>query len=1070
VTEAEHGGAQFDDRRSAAGAVTADVLDADPADLGSTGGRGGGDPSDRPPPARMTYRSTANKGAATITLIAILIATVAVVAVQLGPALVGLKTFSGVGLLDSMSPWNTGWELSYWANPYLGDTVDALLPGYVEIYNRLHSGDIPWWSTLSGSGTPLLSSPNLPSLTPTSVWLLLTPTWWAIGFSKLVQLVAAFGGMMLWLRRLGTTRAAGAFAGLVYIGSGFFVAWSGWLAQVSVAAIIPLFFWAVERFVIVRTARSALLISVMVAWMLLGGFPAVAGHALYAGGIYFVVRCLVEWRRFGARSSVFTVGGGAAAVLLGIGLSATQLIPMLSELADTDISWRDTQFDAEQPLRSLLTLGFPRIFNPTTTPGSGFLGSNPIEAYAFLGMGAIALAVLSVLAGRWHGISRGALPVLVVVLLLASALVWQHGFWTDWLRNLPIFSGSNSSRLRDLVGLAGSALAGIGLNLVFVSGLPGHVRRRLTVGSWVLVAGAVGTVVIVGVRYRDVVSRPLFLTDGGLGIAGVLLVAVAFTIALGRRSAAAAPGPSLAAPGPSLGDPDSTPTSEPASGENQPVGNAGPGAIDGGAATVDGQAPMPALRGRRRRSMGTVRSALLSLSLVALAVVGGAQLYFSTQYFWPLSDVDDFYPATPGITAAAADTGAGRALLGETFVGSSASAYGIRTLTGHAYQSVTWGNYLKSLDTKAYTGPGLSPTNPRVTFKMDDGSLSAKLLDRLSVNSVIVRPTETVPGPLHTVAAQPSTLSTPTGAPITVGPSGVTVAPLQPQNLRGLLVYVAQPAGDKQHGISITATVSDVTGAKVAQGQVIRPHYDPGWVTLPVAGEELASASGPLSIQLSVTSEQDPTGVHLALGAVDTAAGRTVDVRVIGSQPDGLRLAYADPSIVVWERPSALPRMRWATGSVVRDTLGSRLATLADPATPDSTVVLSAPGPTPSGQSADLTVLRDEGDIVQVQANAAGDGYLVLADSIQSDWAADIDGVPADLVDADHAFGAVFVPAGTHTVTFKYVGNHMTAGLLVTAISLLILVLVLVFSFVRGRRRRLRRAPSENRDMTGASV
>ncbi len=1027
MTETERAREQSDDRWAADGAVTAKVRKVDPKTTGPTTG------SDRPPPARLTYRSTANKGAATITLIAILIATVTVIAVQLGPALVGAKTFSAVGVLDSTAPWNDGWGFATWANPYMGDTIDGLLPGYIEIYNRLHSGDIPWWSTLNGSGTPLLSSPILPSLTPTSVWMLLTPAWWAIGFSKLVQLVAAFGGMMLWLRRLGTTWAAGAFAGLVYIGSGFFVAWSGWLAQASVAAMIPLFFWAVERFVVLRTARSALLISATVAWMLLGGFPAVAGHALYAGGIYFLVRCVVEWRRFGPRSSMFTVIGGGAAVLLGIGLSAIQLVPMLSELADTDLSWRDAQFDAEQPLRSFLSLGFPRIFNPTATVGSGFLRSNPIEAYAFLGMGAIALAVLAVLAGRWQGVSRGAVPVLVFTLLLASALVWQHGFWTDWLRHVPIFAGSNSSRLRDLVGLAGSALAGIGLNLVFVSGLARPVRRRLILGAWVLVAGTVATVVVVGVRYRDVISRTLFLTDGGLGIAGVLLVAVAFTLALGRRSAGDA-----------------------ASVGSTAVISAEPEAIDGGGATADQQPSRPAQPGPSRRRTLSVRSTLLSLCLVALAVVGGGQLYASTQYFWPLSDVDDFYPATPGITAAAAQTGAGRALLGGggTFPGSSAGAYGIRTVTGHNYQAVSWRNYLESLDTTAYTARGQSPTNPRVAFKMDDGSLRARLLDRLSVNTVIVRPSDPVPGPVKTLAGQPSTLTTPTGAPITVGPSGVVVAPLQPQDLRGLMVYVTQPAGDGRHGISITATVSDPTGAKVAQGQVIRPRYNPGWVTLPVAGEQLATVTGPLSIQISVTSQQDPTGVQLQLGADDTAAGRTVDVRVIGSKADDLRLAYADPSIVVWERLSALPRIRWATDSVELDTQGARLAALADPATPGSTVVLSAPGPTPSGQPAGLTVLRDEGDIVQIQVDASGDGYLVLADSIQSDWEADIDGVPADLVDADHAFGAVLVPAGTHTVTFSYVGNHMTAGLLVTIISLLIVGLVLVFSFVRSPRRR----------------
>ena len=144
------------------------------------------------------------------------------------------------------------------------DAVDFFLPGYVEIYQRLWSGDIPLWSTLGGSGAPLLSAPTIPTLTPSGAVMLLAPTWWAIGAAKLIQLAMAFAGMTLWLRRLGTTWAAGAFAGLLYCTSGFFVAWSSWPAQASVAATIPLLFWAIERFLALRTATSALLISL--AW------------------------------------------------------------------------------------------------------------------------------------------------------------------------------------------------------------------------------------------------------------------------------------------------------------------------------------------------------------------------------------------------------------------------------------------------------------------------------------------------------------------------------------------------------------------------------------------------------------------------------------------------------------------------------------------------------------------------------------------------------------------------------------------------------------------------------------
>ena len=445
-----------------------------------------------------------------------------------------------------------------------------------------------------GVRTPLLASANIPFLTPSTIWLLLTPTSWAVGFAKLIQLVMGFGGMMLWLRRLGTTWAAGALAGLLYCGSGFFVAWSGWPAQAGVAATIPALFWAIERFLALRTPRSALLVSAVVAWLLLGGFPAVAGHALYAGAVYFLVRTIVERRRLGGRGIATTIAGGAAAVALGIGLSAIQLVPLIRSLSEIDTAYRANQFNGRQPIRSMMSVFFPRIFNSDgAVPQSYGLNTNPPEAYAYLGMGAVALAVLALLAGRWHGIARGVVPVLTVVGLLAAALAWRHGFWTDWLRDVPVFANNNSGRLRDMVALTGCALAGIGFNLLFRRQLPRRVQVRLVIGSWVVLAVAATAAVLAFRRYAEVVDDGTFLVDAGLGLLSTLLVALAFTFAFGRSvtrgAAPPAPPPPLRLMPPHL----STPA--------RPRRSAGPG----GPCWLSRSSPWPpspAFRRTRRRS------------------------------------------------------------------------------------------------------------------------------------------------------------------------------------------------------------------------------------------------------------------------------------------------------------------------------------------------------------------------------------------------------------------------------------------------------------------------------------
>src|SRR5690606_37355204 len=116
---------------------------------------------------------------------------------------------------------------------------------------------------------------------------------------------------------------------------------------------------------------------------------------------------------------------GVCAVLLGVAVSALQTVPLAFGLADTDLSVRSDQFYAQQPVGSLLSMFFP---------GSMYMvgygaGTNPIEAYAFLGIGAVAFAMAAVLTRRPHGQSRAVVPFLAAGMVLAAAVVWKQGWW-----------------------------------------------------------------------------------------------------------------------------------------------------------------------------------------------------------------------------------------------------------------------------------------------------------------------------------------------------------------------------------------------------------------------------------------------------------------------------------------------------------------------------------------------------------------------------------------------------------------------------------------------------------------
>ena len=149
------------------------------------------------------------------------------------------------------------------------------------------------------------------------------------------------------------------------------------------------------------------------------------------------------------------------------------------------------------------------------------------------------------------------------------------------------------------------------------------------------------------------------------------------------------------------------------------------------------------------------------------------------------------------------------------------------------------------------------------------------------------------------------------------------------------------------------------------------------------------------------------TAGRIALGA--DAKGDPALGLVLGGG-DGLAMVRADGA-VVYERKRALPRIRWAShAEVIRDP-AARIDALRGPIPPD-TVVLSRQGPPGSGEPAQLEVLQDDPERIRVAVDAAGNGYVVIADALQDGWRAEVDGAPAPLVDADHAGVAVFVPGG----------------------------------------------------------
>jgi hypothetical protein len=236
------------------------------------------------------------------------------------------------------------------------------------------------------------------------------------------------------------------------------------------------------------------------------------------------------------------------------------------------------------------------------------------------------------------------------------------------------------------------------------------------------------------------------------------------------------------------------------------------------------------------------------------------------------------------------------------------------------------------------------------------------------------------------------------------------------------------------------------------------------WRRGPVPGGEAVLAlpaddlAGPGQIELTVTLAGAP-GVELPLA---TTAGGGMAVDLIRPDDDGLRLVYA-ADMRIYERLNGLPRIRWAGTSEVLTRPDDRLERLASGELDPDTVLLSEGQAGGSGRDGEVSVLTDGPDRMVIEVAAEGDGYLVLADALQDDWSASVDGRGQDLLDADHAGVALALPAGEHRVVLRHTPRGQRTGLLLGLVGVAALVAALVVS-----RRRRRGHPAPPSDTTPA--
>jgi hypothetical protein len=405
---------------------------------------------------------------------------------------------------------------------------DVHMVWYSYVASAMHSvaaGTWPAWDSTFGFGMPFFANPSTMLLYPfTWLNLVLPPHVWYTAFVLFHLIGGGFGAYRL-SRRWGLSPLAAITAGAVWSSSGPFLAAADLWHHFAASAWMPWVWLAAERALADPRVRPVLAWAAVIALQILAGSADVV--LMTQGAVLLrVVVAYVEGRRLGRVGNRRVFAVAAAAVALGLGLSAAQWIPTVAMGARSArsklFSERDRTVWSLHPLGVLETV-LPFRWSESAADAPKVEAPEDLEE-SFLRSLYLGLP-LPLLAGLWtRGRERAFLSTLLVggVLLALGRHSWVYEAAVAVVP--PLRMVRYPVKVMMLAGLAAALLAGFG-----VESFRDPERRR---PGWTAVTAAGGALVVL-LHVAAAVRMPL-LAHRFLPAAVAMLVSVGLLVAARR--------------------------------------------------------------------------------------------------------------------------------------------------------------------------------------------------------------------------------------------------------------------------------------------------------------------------------------------------------------------------------------------------------------------------------------------------------------------------------------------------------------------------------------------------------
>jgi uncharacterized membrane protein YfhO len=150
------------------------------------------------------------------------------------------------------------------------------------------------------------------------------------------------------------------------------------------------------------------------------------------------------------------------------------------------------------------------------------------------------------------------------------------------------------------------------------------------------------------------------------------------------------------------------------------------------------------------------------------------------------------------------------------------------------------------------------------------------------------------------------------------------------------------------------------------------------------------------------------------------------------------------PTYHIYYNTTSLKRFRFASTYIVKSTQDQVLQTLYQQSFPFETTAILETDPRQAFEqltTANITVNIDSHQFLKLTTHTDKPALLIVADSYYPEWHGYIDGKETTINPANLNQRAIIIPAGIHTITFRYIPTKFYQGLLLALTGLICLIL-----------------------------